>query len=397
MQIFLEIARTGLVAILLHPLRSAVTVAALVAVLLPYLVGLGISQGIHEEAEASIRFGADLYVTGKQFGREVPVPVSVLKDIKAIDGVTDVTPRIVGAIVLGRSGEHAVVVGMPSRTLPAIVTCVEGRLPRASKVNELVVGAGLAQKLKINVGSTIPPFYRNSQGEKLSRVVGIFHSDLPFWQTHLILTLFETAARIFDQPGLATDILVSCRPGYQDQLAEVIQRAVATANESKAAPLRLQVVTRNTLESLLPQGLLHREGIFTLHFLLAFVVTILVVLVTSGMGLSERRREIGILKATGWQTDEILLRGLVESFLLSLAGGAIAIVGAYIWLRGFNGFWVAGVFLPGTDVSPQFAVPFGLTPVPVLLAFLISLIVIMTGTLYSSWRAATVPPWQAMR
>src|SRR5438309_11958324 len=81
MRHFLEIAGTGLTAILLHPLRSAVTVAALVAVLLPYLVGLGISRGVQEQAQAAVRFGADLYVTGEQFGRPVPVPLSFLMEI----------------------------------------------------------------------------------------------------------------------------------------------------------------------------------------------------------------------------------------------------------------------------------------------------------------------------
>ena len=82
------------------------------------------------------------------------------------------------------------------------------------------------------------------------------------------------------------------------------------------------MVAREDLLALLPRGLLHREGIFNLLFLLAFVVGILVLLVTSGLGLTERRREIGILKATGWQTDEVLLRSLAESFCLSLAGPA---------------------------------------------------------------------------
>jgi ABC-type lipoprotein release transport system permease subunit len=32
-----------------------------------------------------------------------------------------------------------------------------------------------------------------------------------------------------------------------------------------------------------------------------------------------------------------------------------------------------------------------------LLAFVFSAVIVMTGTLYSSWRAATVPPREAMR
>ena len=70
---FLEIAGTGVAAILLHPLRSLVTVAALVVVLIPYLAGIGLSKGVEREAEASIRFGPDLYVSGQQFGRTVPI------------------------------------------------------------------------------------------------------------------------------------------------------------------------------------------------------------------------------------------------------------------------------------------------------------------------------------
>ena len=41
----LEIAFTGLTALFLHPLRSAVSFVALVVVLLPYLVGAGAGRG----------------------------------------------------------------------------------------------------------------------------------------------------------------------------------------------------------------------------------------------------------------------------------------------------------------------------------------------------------------
>jgi ABC-type antimicrobial peptide transport system permease subunit len=142
---------------------------------------------------------------------------------------------------------------------------------------------------------------------------------------------------------------------------------------------------------------MHREGVFNLHFLLAFVVGILVILVNSGFGLPERRREIGILKATGWQTDEVLLRSAVESFLLALAGASLAVILAFVWLKWLNGYWIASIFLTGVDAAPGFRVPFRLTPIPVLLAFLIGLTVVLSGTLYSSWRAATAAPIEAMR
>ena len=55
---------------------------------------------------------------------------------------------------------------------------------------------------------------------------------------------------------------------------------------------RPEVTSSEELLALLPRGVRHREGIFNLLFVLAFVVAILVLLVTSGLGLAERRREI---------------------------------------------------------------------------------------------------------
>jgi ABC-type lipoprotein release transport system permease subunit len=391
MRYFLAIIGTGLDAIVLHRLRSLATVVALVAVLLPYLVGLGLSQGLQHQAEIAVAAGADLYVTGDRFGRSAPVPLRWREEIARIEGVTEVVPRIVGGIVLGKDRESAVLVGIPREKLPAVISCVEGRLYKAGSRHELVVGTELAQRLRLKVGDLIPPFYHSTKGDRIPEVVGIFASDVSIWQARLILTSFPTAADIFNQEGLATDLLVQCRPEYADRIAELIRQRGAEGG------LRPKVTSRKDLEALLPAGLLHREGIFNLHFVLAFAVGILVVLVVSGFGLSGRRREIGILKATGWQTDEVLLRGLAESAFLSLIGACVALLLAYAWLRWLNGYGIASLFLAGVGAAPTFRVPFTLTPVPALLAFLLALVVVGSGTLYASWRAAVTPPVEAMR
>jgi ABC-type lipoprotein release transport system permease subunit len=397
MRSFLAIGHTGLVALLQYPVRSVATVGCVLAILLPYLAGLGVSRGLQDQADEAVRAGADLYVTGEQFGREASIPLSMINEVKKVDGVTKVVPRIVARLVLGINNEDAVLVGLPLEHFPAGVTCVEGELPRAGNLNELVVGTELARRLKLQVGSYVPPFYHNPRGDRVSRVVGLFQADVSIWQSNLVLTSFETAAAICNQEGLATDLLVTCRPGYQASVRAALRRTRSLPSPSSEAPRAIKVTTREDLEALLPAGLLHREGIFNLHFLVTFVVGILTILVTSGFGTSERRREIGILKATGWQTDEVLLRSLVESVLLSVAGAALAILLAFLWLRVFNGYWIASIYLAGVDVRPGFPVPFRLTPVPVLLALLLAAVLVMSGTLYSTWRAAIVPPREAMR
>jgi ABC-type lipoprotein release transport system permease subunit len=395
----LEISRTGLAAVLLHPLRSVVCIVSLVAVLLPWLVGEGLAKGVIDEAERSARFGADLYVAGRQFGRPAPLPLEAVEQVRRIDGVTRVEPRIVGEVILGIDRIPTVVVGVPPELFDEWSGAVEGRLPTAAAgANQLVVGASLARRLHLDLNEHryILPFYQNENGVHTSIVVGIFKPDAPLWQSNLVLTTFATAAEIFDQPGLATDLLVWCRPNYQDGVSRAIERRLSFPT-AKGGVVRARVTAREDLLALLPRGPLHLEGLFNLHFLLAFVVAILVLLVTSGLGLAERRREIGILKATGWQTDEILLRGLVESLCLVVAGACLAVVLAWVWLRLFNGYGVAGLFLDGVETAPGFRVPFRLTPAPVLIAFVLAFVIVLSGTMYSAWRSATAPPREAMR
>ncbi len=389
LRVIAEVGRTGLTSIRLHPLRSVVTVACLVAVLLPYLVGLGISCGLQDGAERAVQSGPDLYVSDEQFGRPAAFPVIVADDVRAIPGVASVTTRIVGQVEIGKEQSPAVLVGLPVADFPSALECIEGRLYDGRNRHEIVIGSELARRLHVKVGDVLPPFPGSRAPARLVEVVGIFRSDVSLWQAHLIVTSLETAAQIFDQPGLATDLLVRCRPGYQEQVAEAIEREKLLHKP--------RIVAREEMASILLERPQRREGVFTMRFTVAFAVGILAILVTSGFGLSERRREVGILKATGWQTDELLLRSLSESLLLSLIGASLALIAAVVWLRGFNGWWIAGIFLNDVETQPAFRVPFRLLPIPVMLAFLIALVIVMSGSLYSTWWAATAPPREAMR
>ncbi len=411
---FLSIARTGSAAILLSPLRSTVTVLAVVAVLVPYLVGIGLAEGLRQEARIAIGAGTpageellpDLYVAANRFGRRVPIPMALADPIGKFDGVTRVVPRIVGRITLGKDNVEAVLVGMPREelqrrgsTVRRLTRMVDGKLPgsRHGEGPQLVIGSGLARKLDLQVGTVLPPIFRSGGGEKTPRITGIFQSDISPWQSRMILTTFESAADIFGQQGLATDLLVFCRRGQPEAIRSRILQSIPGSSTEPATGFQPSVTSRADLESLLPAGLGHREGVFNLLFVIAFAVGILVILVTSGFGHPERRREIGILKATGWQTDEILVRSLVESLLLGLASAAIAILVALAWLEWLNGFWIAGIFLAGVETQPTFPVPYVLAAQPAGLAVLVACLLVTTGSAYSTWRAAVTPPAEAMR
>ena len=411
MSAFVEIARTGCTAIGRHPIRSTVTIAAVLSVLVPYLVGMGLSEGVRQEALVAIGSAddsgeialPDLYVAGSRFGRRVPIRLAAAEDISRFEGVVRVVPRIVGRVTLGTKDVEAILVGLPQEELAEAIAgttidnVIEGQLPRTEPggAPQLVLGSALAGELGQQIGGVIPPILRSSRGEKTPRIVGIFRTDSSMWQSRVVLTTFETAAELFDQQGLATDLLVHCRAGQPAEVSARIVREVLGVGDKTG--IGCEVISRSDLESLLPVGLGHREGVFNLVFVVAFAVAILAILVISGFGLAERRRTIGILKATGWQTDQVLLRGLVEHLLLGLIGATVSILLAFVWLKWFNGFWIAGVFVSGLGTSPEIPVPFVLAPVPVLLAVLIACLLVTVGSVFSTWRTAVTSPAEAMR
>lgn len=394
---WLHVARTGVTALLLHPWRSIATVVCLVAVLVPYIAGLSVAAGLARDAAVSLDAGADLYVTGRQFGRGVPLPRSCVERIATLPGVAAVVPRVVGPIVLGREQHRAVVVGLPPEHVPGEADCIEGRLFHTGPAQELVLGSALASRLKLKVGSLVPPFYRNRAGEHVSEVVGIFAPDAPVWQANLVFTSLDTAAAIFDQPELVTEALVYCRPGQRERVAARIRQQIEWRSPDGQMRIAASATDHGELETLCREAAAHRDGIFHLHCVLACSVAILAVLVTSGYGSTERSREVGILKAIGWQTDEVMLRSAAESLFLSLAGAAISVWTAWLWLRVFNGYGIAGLFLPGVFPGEPVRVPFSLVATPILLAILLAWAVVTSGSLYTTWRMATAPPVTAMQ
>jgi len=393
---FGAIARSGVASVLRHPLRSGVTVACVVAVILPYVATLGVSRGLLAQVEEALEHGPDLTVSGQRLGRTAPVPAAAVERIRGLPGVVLATPRIVGEVRLGRERHSAVLLGVPSDRLPPTVSCVEGRLFAPGAANELVLGRQLARRLGLTLGSTIPPFYTNDAGERVSQVVGLFVADASVWEANLVLTSLETAAAVFAQKDLVTDVLVTCAPGATEEVRRTILR-LGTLEEDAHGPVRPRVVAREDARALVPRGLLHREGVFGLHFLLAFAVGIPLVLVTSGIGLSERRRETGLLKALGWRTDEVLLQAGVESALLAFLAVSASVLLAALWLGPLRATGVADVLLGGSDATPAYTLPFRLAPVPVILATALAVAVVATGTLLSTWRTAAAPPVEALR
>jgi ABC-type lipoprotein release transport system permease subunit len=115
-------------------------------------------------------------------------------------------------------------------------------------------------------------------------------------------------------------------------------------------------------------------------------------------GLSqEERKEIGILKAIGWETSDVILMKFWEGMVVSLSSFLAGILLAYVHvflassalfepaLKGWAILYPRFKIIPYVDAS-QVTTLFFLTVVPYTVA-----------TIIPSWRAATVDPDSIMR
>lgn len=375
--------------IIRNKVRSIVLILCLIAVLFPFITALSISEGIKFQSLISVEEGADIYVTSDYFGSNAPVSLEYLEHFGKMDGVIKVVPRVVGRTYF--ANRLATIVGILPENIPKSIHLAEGRMFKEK--GEVVVGKGLAKEFILQIGLR---FSLSANPSKLFRVVGFFDAEASIWSANLILMSFEDALEFFRMEGKATDILIYTRPGYATILAAKIQEEAGPSNPNRSGP-PLRVQDKTLVKRYFQRGFNYKAGVFTALYTVAFALAIPALLIVSGFGQTERRKEIGILKATGWQTQEVMEMVALENFIMSLTSAPLAILMAMVWLKWFNGAFIAQFFIAEIGLMAPFPVPSRFIPLPCLFAFIFAVILTMVGSLYSTWRTATVPPVEAMR
>lgn len=373
-----------------HKLRSIVVMLCLVAVLFPFISAIAILEGVKAQSRISVTEGADIYVTMDMFGRNGVIPIEMAEAMKQIPGVTKAVPRAIGRIYIG--GKLAVLLGITDDEKPSSMNFIKGSLP---KTGEIVIGKGLAEYLnlevgkELNIGTRVVAFVENEPYiiKKMYRVSGIFDSQSGIWASNLVLMDLDEAVSVFEMEAFATDIGLHVRPGYEAAVSRSLQ---------KMSPF-FRIQTKGLVKTYIERGFNMKGGIFAALYVLAFALTIPAILVTSGFGLSERRKEIGILKAGGWHTHEVLEMVFLENIMLALISAPAAFILSFIWIKLFNAPFIAPLFIPGVESIPPFPVPSRFMPLPFVLSFFFALLLTMAGSIYSTWRAAIVPPAEAMK
>lgn len=351
-----------------RPLRSLISVAGVALGVALVMLFTGLARGMSNDLQrraSNVRAEITFTRPGSTMMTSSTANLSTqyVARLKAIEGVADAVPVLLD-ITTGKGGfGFERIEGLDWTAFAAMndIQLTEGHAPQAS--GEVVIDETRARNDRIGIGSDVSLF-----GNQPYRVVGIYAPESGA-RVKMSLSAMQEAT---GAPGKCTYILVKCR-NAEEQL-EVARRIDAALPGNK---IQLMRDVTMSLEKSIPF-----LGVFLRTLVgLSAIVSTLVIMLAMYTTITERTREIGILKAMGASRGYII--GVIEkeALLISLiglvVGFAVSLAAGYLIHRAYGLFFEYGWTWA-------------------LVAASIGLLGGAVGALYPAVRAANLDPVQAL-
>ena len=348
--------------------------------------------GFVKDAEIAGCFLPDITVQGIESGRVGKISLDIKDRIEAITHVKQVIPRVWGYLPLNIDGadvaftlmgldlEHLVY----DRKFPATI---EGVFLAPGDRNKAVLGSGAASTFNAAVGDVIQVNDTlGNQGQ--FEIIGVFNNTVQIYSTDLIVVSIEDAGQFFGCGNrYASDLLV-----YTD----LPENAGRVASEISQMFRNTRVLTSSALTDLVKEAFGRRGGTFHAMWLILLVAVLLLVWAQSSHISVDVSKEIGILKAVGWQTGEIIEMRMMESLILGLTGTFMGLLLGFIYaLMGTPG--ISGYCLGCASIYPKFPVPVHCDIQSLVLLTVLGIFPMMVMSAIPAWLAGIVDADEAIR
>jgi putative ABC transport system permease protein len=351
-----------------RPLRTFISVLGVGLGVILVILFTGLARGMSNDmAKRSANWKAEIVFT-RPGGMDVSssntsVNLAYVDKLRQIEGVKSTVPviRYLSPDSRGKWGIRQIDgVDWPPFADMNGMSLVEGRAPQAN--DEIIVDERQLKDENLKVGISYELF-----GGKQYRIVGVYS---PPSGARIKMSL--AAMQDVLQTDKCTFILVKLKDGEDPgKVAARINEALPGNKINLTSDLVIDAQER------IP-GL--NTFLRVLVALGAFVSTIFVLL-SMYTTITERRKEIGILKSLGAST----------SFIISTIEGEAFMIGFLGIVLGLASSWAASFF-----ISREFGLEFEFSAGWILVALAIAVGGSLLGALYPAWRAAGIDPVEVM-
>jgi ABC-type lipoprotein release transport system permease subunit len=329
------------------------------------------TSALKKEAHLVLREAPEIVVQRQIAGRHEMIPLSYLDRIRNIRGVASTKARLWGYYYMAGANYTLM-------TLDPFPWGAEG----------IAVGQGISRTLRIEKGDVFG--LRGYDGSIYNFTV---KTTLPATSELVSADLVVMGEKDFRKlfgldPAVATDITVQVKN----------QREVATV-ASKIAELLpdTRPIIRDEISRTYDAVFDWRSGVIVV-ILAASLLAFVIFAFDKASGLSaEEKREIGTLKAIGWETGDVLVMKLWEAVAVSVSAFVLGCILAYahVFLASATLFEQA---LRGWSVLyPKFRLTPFISPYEMATLFFLAVVPYVVATIVPSWRASIVDPDSIMR
>ncbi len=332
-------------------------------------------KSLQKEAASLLESAPDIVVQRVAAGRHDLIPIEYLASIRSLKGVQEATPRIWGYYYEPGSGANYTLMG---------IQCPDPMLEPGSAL----VGPGVLRTFSaVDQGRLI---LRSAKGSFVTLALrGNFPSDSELLTSDLIVICEKDLRDLFDIPDhLATDITARvANPAERRKIAEKIYEALPDTR-----PIQKEEILRTY------EAIFQWRGGLIIVVLSTTIFSFLILAWDKAVGLSpEETQEIGILKALGWDTSEVVRMKLMEGLLVSMTGFAVGIFLAYVHVFLLSAFLFEPLLKGWSVVYPRFALVPNFGVYDLIVIFLLTVGPYALATIVPHWRMAIIDPQIAMR
>ncbi len=370
-----------------NPAKTLVVVVVyslLVAIMASLLFYL---RACRRESHHLLADSPEIIVQRVRGGRHELTPVDRADGIREIRGVGDVTPRVWGYSYDPPTGATLTLWGadgVPSTSLDF----VGEELEHDSLREGCVVGSGLADLRFLGVGDRFP--IRRWDGTLFApRVVGIFTATSALLTNDLVVLPTSDLRRVFGiDDEFCTDISVEVY--NPNEVANVAGKILERWPDARTIT-RAQIL--QTYDAIFDW----RGGLWT-AMLMCCIAAFAILIWDKGTGLTEEEfRTIGLLKATGWKSREVMELKFFEGIVVSSISLVSGLIIAQVHLLWFDGFIFARVIKGWSVLFPSFAVNPDLDASTLLICIALTAVPYAVASLLPSWRASVSDPDTVLR
>jgi len=354
-----------------------------------------LKDGLVKEGELSLKYAPDLTVQGISAGRQTFIERRYAGIIQTIPGVRTVAERIWGYGNIGNTLLVIVGVDLENKAvnLATAYPLESGSFLDSQYNNTVVIGKAVADLIGAKVGNVLTILTESNQAQQYD-VIGVFNSESSIYSADMILMNKNDARIFFDVPeDKVTDLLV-----YTKDVAILYYEAQVNyvAREISELP-NIRVLTKDVLLRAQETTYGARSGFFSIVWYVVLISVAIVAFNQTVVVGHESKFEVGLLKALGFSTSDVIQIRLIESAILGTIAGSIGLAGGILYDTVLNAPVLRDFMLGWAVLYPNFVVPTYISAQTVLLTYVITIVPLLFATVIPSWINATVDPDIAMR